>query len=98
MLEAHQIGWDITMEGYNLATSKTRRSYLVGNNVRIFTASKYLVRWVIDIPSKDDKGKREKTITVKTLPAARSEVMVGRATPGWEGIKFEERTNSTEVR
>jgi hypothetical protein len=98
MLEAHQIGWDSTMEVYDPATGKTCRSYQVGNEARIFADDKYIVRWVIDIPSRDDKDKREKIITVKTLSAARSEVMVGRATLVWEAVKYEERMNPTEVR
>lgn len=86
------------MEVYDPATGKTCRSYQVSNNAGIFADSKYIVRWVIDIPSRDDKDKREKIITVNILSTARSEVMVGRATLVWEAVKYEERMNPTEVR
>ena len=86
------------MEVFDPDTSTTCRSYQVSHEARIFTDDKYRVRWVIDIPSGDDKGKREKLITVRTLSAARSEVMVGRATLVWEAVKYEERMDPAQVR
>jgi hypothetical protein len=84
------------MEVYDPESGTPRPSYQVDNNSRIFGENKYQTRWVIDIPSKE--GKREKVITVRTLSAARSEVMVGRATLVWEVVKYEERFKPTQVR
>ena len=83
------------MEVYDPQSGTPRPSYKIGNDARIFGENKYQTRWVIDIPSKG--GKREKVITVGTLSAARSEVMVGRATLVWEVVKYEERMEPTEV-
>jgi hypothetical protein len=95
-LAAPHIGWDPAMEVYDPVSCITCPSYKVGINNQIFGENKYLTRWVIDIPSKD--GKREKVVTVRTLSAARSEVMVGRATLVWEVVKYEERFKPTGVR
>jgi hypothetical protein len=95
VLAAHQIGWDPAMEVYDPESCTPRPSYEVGNDAQTFEENKYQTHWAIDIPSKESK--REKVISVQTLSASRSEVMVGRATLVWEVVKYEERLEPTEV-